>query len=710
MILRALKLKTLYFIVASTVSLAVLLPIYLKSEKGVNDINKFTAARLNQGSDVLWIYLIYYAVSVALVISFLFKEASLYIELKNRAMSDTNKKTLNDSTTIMVRGLSGKFLDPEYIKKSLSIIPGGVKNVSLSRNTSELEKIIKKRDCALLKLEDSLTKYIIKCKRHCDKFNKKMYSNTQKNFSTQITPPATPSEFIFLQLNSNKKRVLLQRVDSIRYYSRVLAYLNKEIKIFKNTYADGLLVNSTGFITFNKKIGAELALQVQLIKGVNIIKPKNICVNRDEVLWNNIAARSYPILLKFIYYICIFFVWLSSISATFFFTSLFNIFNFLATFNINADKFKFLAYTNATITAILFNLYYEAVPLVLRFFMRFRGFVRTTTVDFEILNTYSLILKATAFVFPLVYSSFLEIFGDSTLKLLSLKEILQRINDLTLGSCAISSRNKKESIITPVGLYDYKFSSEYNLESNELLAKQSHNTNKNKSTQKNSENCITFNIIDDSANSTGKLDESTPTNNKTCLPVFKISGEPPIPLDINDKVDFQFLDVDKSSETKKDLLVQKTQMEKKRDLGVNYAHDENHLNVANILGQQLNNEIDFKISENLYGKYGLHPKTDTDNYTQPPLLDCGYSNVWVPEDTTGLSDNLVCSLNEDNSEYFSILTTCAYVDRHYRVELDFHRIFRVYDLVTRRRLPKRTHSGIETIGTVEYNKIIGLDV
>ncbi|OMJ11114.1 hypothetical protein AYI70_g9914, partial [Smittium culicis] len=221
MILRTIRFQMIFFAIASVITLCSLLPINLKSSNSTDDLSNFSASPLERGSPLLWAHFSVYTVSIFIIMFFLYRESFLFIKLRQEYLIDPEYSSSSKAHTIMVCGLDGDLADESKLKSIFSALPGKIKKVTINRDASELEKIIKKRDKAVQNLEVALTKYIIRCKMHHQKFfaqkhlsrlhSLKNYSIFPKKKSIESVSPSNR-----IRQSSGNITVVNQNTDSIQ--------------------------------------------------------------------------------------------------------------------------------------------------------------------------------------------------------------------------------------------------------------------------------------------------------------------------------------------------------------------------------------------------------------------------------------------------------------------------------------------------------------
>lgn len=99
------------------------------------------------------------------------------------------------ATTILVTSIPENFLNVKGLKQVFSVFPGGVKNVFLNRDCSELLEKVEERDKIAKQLESAETDLIVTANKNARK------AKAKKEKEKKTNPPPTDSE---LQTSTNE--------------------------------------------------------------------------------------------------------------------------------------------------------------------------------------------------------------------------------------------------------------------------------------------------------------------------------------------------------------------------------------------------------------------------------------------------------------------------------------------------------------------------
>ncbi|OMJ24623.1 Phosphate metabolism protein 7 [Smittium culicis] len=480
MILRTIRFQMIFFAIASVITLSSLLPINLKNSSSTDDLSNLSASPLERGSPLLWAHFSVYIVSIFIILFFLYRESFLFIKLRQEYLIDPEYTSSSKAHTIMVCGLDGELANESKLKSIFSALPGKIKKVTINRDASELEKIIKKRDKAVQNLEVALTKYIILCKMHHQKFFAQKHLSrlhSLKNYSIfpkknsieptsppnrirqssgnvtvvdhntdsiQLTAPPLPTMSIRAPKNTSNNNKTLEnikslcskvKVNKIQHFSEKLLKYNKLIKDFRLNKLSTLEKKSSGFVTFSNQISAHLAIQSLIYHKQISISPKFIDTDPTNVMWNNLNLKPYDRKIrKTISIIITIFIVIAWSSITVFIISFVNSDAFLNFLGVTDSLTSFLNKIKGYLAPLLIALLVSLLPIFLRFLVDLEGTVRKSDIETSVCIRYFMFLAFTVFILPTFASSF-NLLWDNFAKLYqNPSSILSDMNNIILHS------------------------------------------------------------------------------------------------------------------------------------------------------------------------------------------------------------------------------------------------------------------------------------
>jgi len=175
--LRYLRLLLKIFIPMALIILPILIPINLLSS-GTDDKNKDNDSNVDGLNKLgwsnvstkythrLWAHLILACLVISWICFVLHQELAHFIKIKQAKLTSYEHRIKPTATTILVRGIPYEFLTEPALSRIFKSFPGGVRNIWINRDFSELQAKVDERKDVLSKLEHAETKLIKKCLRH----------------------------------------------------------------------------------------------------------------------------------------------------------------------------------------------------------------------------------------------------------------------------------------------------------------------------------------------------------------------------------------------------------------------------------------------------------------------------------------------------------------------------------------------------------------
>ncbi|PVU91945.1 hypothetical protein BB559_003920 [Furculomyces boomerangus] len=438
MILRIIRFKMFFFAISTVLSLSILLPISITGTENNYDLMRLSAANINQGSNLFWIYLVYYTLSILLILFILFRECRNYVVLRQNSLIQSRYIEPQKAHTILVCGLRGKLSDEKHLNDIFSILPGNVKNITVNRDASELDTLVKKRDCIIQKLEVCLTNYVVDCKEHFSELSKqkgffsKLFRSNQT--ITTIKPPELPTHRKF-NFRKSLAFVSTEKVNTLLYFSEKLVKYNKLIREFQSTKVSTLKKKQSAFVTFTEQIAAHLAVQSIVNHQLLTVTPKLLDTDPSDVIWKNLDIRPYDRRIRnYISILITAFIVITWGSLSVLLTSLVNFDSIAKALDINTEKISFLRNINGFIAPLLIATLVSVLPYFLRFLLDLEGKLRYSDIEFEVCRRYYMFLAFTVFILPQIAASITGLLEILSELYDSPSLILPKINQILLLS------------------------------------------------------------------------------------------------------------------------------------------------------------------------------------------------------------------------------------------------------------------------------------
>src|SRR5277367_4749798 len=91
----------------------------------------------------------------------MYHELNAFVRIRQDNLTSEDHKHTVRATTILVTSIPEIFLDIKTLRQVFSVFPGGVKNVFLNRDCSELLETVEERDKIAKRLEAAETELIV---------------------------------------------------------------------------------------------------------------------------------------------------------------------------------------------------------------------------------------------------------------------------------------------------------------------------------------------------------------------------------------------------------------------------------------------------------------------------------------------------------------------------------------------------------------------
>ncbi|KAK9463000.1 uncharacterized protein V1516DRAFT_689876 [Lipomyces oligophaga] len=274
-----------------------------------------------------WAHLILAVLFIFFLCFVFYHEMQSYIRIRQNFLISPTHRLRASATTVLIRAVPGHLLDVDRIKQVFRVFPGGVRNVWISRNVSELQKLLDKRDAAADKLESAETALIRKCQKVHQKRllaeQKKHPRATAEGYSSDPNPgcnslnqqnsldslnPSVWARYIKPEDRPHHRvsRVswipfglpgLSDKVDTIDWCREKLNTWNPEIVRMQSDDTVYPHMHSV-FIQFNRQIAAHMACQSLASESAQYMSPRLIEINPRDIIWNNMRIKWGEALLR----------------------------------------------------------------------------------------------------------------------------------------------------------------------------------------------------------------------------------------------------------------------------------------------------------------------------------------------------------------------------------------------------------------------------
>ncbi|KAJ1798273.1 phosphate metabolism protein 7 [Coemansia sp. RSA 2399] len=396
MFLRYMRSMFVMFVVLSLLSVVTILPVNITGGGGAKGMAVLTMGNVDPASKKLWVHIVFFMVFVAWVMWNIFGEFKVYTRLRVWWLTNPKHASKVGASTIMVSTLPQTLIeDDDRINSVFSLFPGGVRQVIVNRNCSELEDIVEERDSLALKLESTLTSYAVKCEKAFNKATKK---------GATFEEPKRPT------MRKSKIPFKGPKLDAIEYLSTEIAKLNKQIAE-SGGEEEKFKRQSTAFVLFNKQIAAHMASQTVLDYKPFSMNNVSLDIHTDDIIWSNLNLNPYDRRIRG--YI--------SMAATIALVITWTLLTAALSALVSVDKLtkipgikklensKFFGLFTGIIPSAVLAIVMALLPIILRLMLRLEGTPRRSEIDMRLLNRYFFFQVWNVYLVTIFTSSILSI-------------------------------------------------------------------------------------------------------------------------------------------------------------------------------------------------------------------------------------------------------------------------------------------------------------
>ncbi|KAJ2457758.1 phosphate metabolism protein 7, partial [Coemansia sp. RSA 2322] len=289
--------------------------------------------------------------------------------------------------------------DEQRLTDIFDILPGGVRQVVISRESRELAKIVERRDALARKLEKLLTEYAVKCTK---------LSHSVVQGETAYVAPKHPTM-------RTMGGALGKRVDAFEYLASEIAMCNHYIAQSTKSLA-GSKAQSAALVLFNQQIAAHLAAQVVLDYKPFSMSRVSTNVDPDDVIWGNLdmnpwnrRIRGY---ISFAFTVGLTILW-TIITA--FITGLVQVKSLttLSAFHWLEGNRLALGLFSGLVPSIILAILMTILPYILRLLLRLEGTPTRSEVNLRLVNRYYFFQVWNVYVVTIFSSSIVSILSKS---------------------------------------------------------------------------------------------------------------------------------------------------------------------------------------------------------------------------------------------------------------------------------------------------------
>ncbi|KAJ2741421.1 phosphate metabolism protein 7 [Coemansia sp. BCRC 34301] len=271
MFLRSIRTMFIMFSVIAVVTASTLLPINILGTEGLRGLSQLSMGNVSENSYLLWVHVGVFAVLVSWVLWSIVGELRIYTQLRMWWLTAPENASRANANMVLVTGVPQKLVkDEQRLADIFDVLPGGVRQVIVSRQPKELARVVKKRDRLAARLEKMLTKYAVTCTRLSDR---------AAETGLAYVAPKHPGMRAY--------GVVGKRVDAFEYLASEIAMCNHFIAQSAKTRSEHK-PQSAALILFNQQIAAHLAAQAVIDYKPLSMGRVATNVDPEDVIWANL--------------------------------------------------------------------------------------------------------------------------------------------------------------------------------------------------------------------------------------------------------------------------------------------------------------------------------------------------------------------------------------------------------------------------------------
>ncbi|PIA15737.1 DUF221-domain-containing protein [Coemansia reversa NRRL 1564] len=377
MFMRSIRSMFIIFSVISAISVSTMLPVNIRGTMGATGLNALSIGNVNPKSNLLWIHVGVFALSIIWVLWSIVGELRIYTHLRMWWL--TSGHTTAAASTVLISDIPSSLINDDKRMHSLfdSMFPGGVNQLFVNRSSKKLKYVVDKRNKLADKLEELLTAYAVKCSKAWHRAN-----------SSEIpyTPPARPVVLKGLRIPFLNNR----RMDAFEYYVSEILKCNRYI-LETAENMDSLTRQSSALIMFNKQIAAHMAAQTVLDYQPFSMARVSTNVNPEDIIWSNLQispwSRRIRGYISFIITIALIVLWTvltAILSSLVHINSLVK----LKAFQWMKGNSVVMGMFSGIVPSLVLAVLMSVLPVVLRLLLRVEGTARKSEIELRLLHRY----------------------------------------------------------------------------------------------------------------------------------------------------------------------------------------------------------------------------------------------------------------------------------------------------------------------------------
>lgn len=418
--IRFLRMVLIIFVPALLLVWPILLPLNIVSgvndsppagQSAVNGLDRLAFGNVSRkNTNRYWAHLILAYIFVIWTCLVFLYEMLNYTKVRQEWLTSNKHRAKASATTILVTTIPKNLLDETKLRHLYSSLPGGVKNVWLNRDFSNLLVDINDRDAIARRLELAELNLI----KRAHKAVKQGKDGAAQSDTGQLVERYTSRADRFVRRQERPQHRLPlypwlfglpnwtfigEKVDTIDWCKAELARRNPEIEAKQSDPSHYRPMNSA-FIQFNRQIAAHMAVQSVPHHTVKSMTPCHLEISPQDIIWNNMQmhwwgryiriAIIWAIVLAFTVFFAIPTAFIGSLSNI---TALVTLLPWLGFLNTDRSGAKFWAgIVTGVLPAALLGLILLLVPLLMKVAARMQGHPTKKDVSLAVQNMYFIFL------------------------------------------------------------------------------------------------------------------------------------------------------------------------------------------------------------------------------------------------------------------------------------------------------------------------------
>lgn len=253
-----------------------------------SNVDSSTSAGKNRFYAHVFCAWIYYGFIMYMVL----RECIFYINLRQAFLLSPFYANRISSRTVLFTSVPEAYLDDARLRK---VFGDAVKNIWITGDTKELDKLVKERDKVAMKLEKAEVKLIKTANGERLKAIKKGGSAEQTEVANDAESGSLAARWVPAKKRPSHRTGLLglvgKKVDTINWCRTELERLIPEVDKAQHAFRSGTYKKIPGvFIEFHRQSQAEEANQVLAHHQALQMSPKYIGVTPGEVVWKSLTV------------------------------------------------------------------------------------------------------------------------------------------------------------------------------------------------------------------------------------------------------------------------------------------------------------------------------------------------------------------------------------------------------------------------------------